>query len=342
MRIHIVGMGSVGRRHFKIAHEVFPDSEIQVSSSREFVNAEFSMYSQNLESHSTETPSPNLVVIATPSSFHVDIANRMLDVGAHLLIEKPVSNSSQGVAQLIKKSEEKRLVMMVGYNLRYLQSLVEFRSLLDESTVGTPLSVRAEAGHYLPHWRPEQDYRETVSARKELGGGVLLELSHEIDYLRWIFGEVDWVRATLTKQSNLEINVEDTAHIVLGFSKRSQSRQLIGSLNLDFIRHDSTRNCTVIGETGTLRWDGNKGSVSLLKKGHKDWQVLYLDNGSMDESYISEWKDLKNSIELNSKPRVSGVDGLRVIEVVEAARVSAVTGQQIDVQRTLFPIGSQN
>ena len=77
--------------------------------------------------------------------------------------------------------------------------------------------LRCEIGQYLPLWRPGSDYRLGVSANRALGGGVLLELSHELDYLRWIFGDVDWVQASLERQSALEIDVEDTAHLLLSF-----------------------------------------------------------------------------------------------------------------------------
>ena len=139
---------------------------------------------------------------------------------------------------------------MTGYNLRFSPSLMYFNELIKKNIVGQILSVRCEVGQYLPEWRPNKDYRKTVSANFHLGGGVLLELSHEIDYLRWIFGEVDWVRATLAQQSSLVFDVEDSAHLTLGFLPNENGRQLIGTLNLDFIRHDQTRACIAIGEKG--------------------------------------------------------------------------------------------
>jgi hypothetical protein len=217
---------------------------------------------------------------------------------------------------------------MVGYNLRFSPSLQCFRQLLSEGIIGKSLSVRSEVGQYLPSWRPESDYRQGVSARKELGGGALLELSHEIDYLRWIFGEVDWVRATLSQQSKLEIDVEDSVHLTLGFRSNSDKKQLIGTLNLDFIRHDHTRTCTVIGEKGTLRWNGVNGEVDLFKSGASDWEKLYSHEPERDETYLAEWRDFVDSIQGRSNPYITGEDGLRVLEIIEAARISATTGAQ--------------
>jgi len=166
---------------------------------------------------------PNIAVIASPSPFHLEMCENFLNMDTHLLIEKPIADSTEGVCSLLTRFQQKELILMVGYNLRYSPSLDFFRNLIKGNAIGEIHSVRCEVGQYLPTWRPDTDYRQGVSARKELGGGVLLELSHEIDYLRWIFGEMEWVRASISKQSNLEIDVEDTAHMTIGFSSARKS-----------------------------------------------------------------------------------------------------------------------
>ena len=105
-------------------------------------------------------------------------------------------------------AKKAKTVLAIGYNLRFLSSLQKFKSILDDKIIGDVWSVRSEVGQFLPSWRPNSDYRKGVSAQYALGGGVLLELSHDIDYLRWIFGEVAWVQAVLAQQSDLEIDVE--------------------------------------------------------------------------------------------------------------------------------------
>ena len=88
--------------------------------------------------------------------------------------------------------------------LRFLETLQCFRAEMAAGRIGAVHAVRCEIGQYLPAWRPDADYRTTVSAQKALGGGVLLELSHELDLLRWVFGEVDWLSAWIGRQSALE------------------------------------------------------------------------------------------------------------------------------------------
>ena len=327
-RILIVGSGSAGTRHLRLARELFPNSDIKFLRHRtqkvrpQFSEGFFSRIEEAVQF------APQIAIIANPSTFHVQIAQELAEIGVHLFIEKPLSSSLNGVANLIKTCKEHNSVLMIGYNLRFSPSLQHFRNLLDEGIIGELFSVRCEVGQYLPSWRPESDYRQGVSAKKELGGGALLELSHEIDYLRWIFGEVEWVRATVSQQSRLEIDVEDSVHLTMGFLPNSNRRQLVGALNLDLIRHDHTRTCTVIGEKGTLRWNGLTGEVDLFEEGVTSWRKLYSHQPKPDETYNAELQDFVDSIEKKKVPFVTGNDGLRVLEIIEAARVSAATGSQ--------------
>ena len=327
-RILIVGSGSAGSRHLRLARTLFPNSEIKVLRHRsqsdipEFSNGCFSTIEE------VNQFAPQIAVIANPSTFHTQIAHELALGKVHLLIEKPLSSAVEGVAELIKVCRENNLVLMVGYNLRFAPSLQFFRGLLSKEVIGDLLSVRCEVGQYLPSWRTETDYRQGVSARKELGGGALLELSHEIDYLRWVFGEVDWVRATLSQQSKLEIDVEDSVHMTIGFLSTKGEKQLVGTLNLDLIRHDHTRMCIVIGEKGTLRWNGLTGEVHLFEFGASDWKKLYGREPQRDETYIAEWRDFIDSIQEKKNPQITGDDGLKVLQVIEAARISSSTGTQ--------------
>ena len=333
-RVLIVGSGNISRRHFALAQEFIPDAQIR--RLRHLPSTSYSNVSvEDLTSMEEVSQfQPEIAVICNPASQHLEMAKLMCQLGAHLFIEKPLSDSLEGVNDFIQSYEDRSTLLLLGYNLRYSDSLGAFREAILSGLIGRSLSVRCEVGQYLPNWRPNLDYRQTVSAKKELGGGVLLELSHEFDYLRWIFGEVEWVRATLSKQSDLEINVEDSAHLVLGFSNPETKGQLIASVNMDLIRQDTTRNCTVIGEKGTLRWDAISGKVSFFEPKSGTYTTLYSGKVNLDDTYRSEWKDFLECIEENRSPEVSGQDGLRVLEIIEAVRISAIDGHQVMVLRS--------
>ena len=334
-RILIVGYGSIGKRHLRVARELMPLSDIRIL--RHQTKNEIPEYANGCFSTIEEAIlfTPQIAVIASPAPFHIATALALAESGIHLLIEKPLSASLSGVAELIKMCQKHHVVLSTGYNLRFLPSLQHFRGLLVEGIVGRVLSVRCEIGQYLPSWRPGSDYRQGVSAKYELGGGALLELSHELDYLRWIFGEITWIRATLSRQSSLEINVEDTAHLTLGFAPTLDGQQLIGAVNLDFIRHDTTRLCTAIGEKGSLRWNGLTGEVLLHKADASEWQKFFQHPSQCDDSYIAEWQNFIDCVLNHKLPFITGDDGLEVLKIIEGARRSAESGGQMFELRDL-------
>jgi len=330
-RILIVGFGSIGKRHLRLARQILPRADIRIlrhhpgSEAPESSNGVFFRLEEAIDF------APQIAVVANPAPFHVATAQAFARAGAHILVEKPLSDSLTGVAQLLEICRQQRVRLFTGYNLRFVTSLQRFRNLLSERIVGRVLSVRCEVGQFLPDWRVDSDYRQSVSAQRKLGGGALLELSHELDYLRWIFGEVEWVHATLSRQSALELDVEDSAHLSLGFLPKSDSPPLIATVNLDFIRHDTTRLCTAIGEGGSLRWNGVTGCVDLYQAGAKQWEELFRHPQQRDDSYLAQWNHLIDCVQQHRKPLISGEDGLRVLEIIEAARSSASTDKTVSI-----------
>ena len=333
-RILIVSLGSAGSRHLRLARMQFPKAVIKILRHNETNLIPELSDGCLFNTEEVMNFAPQIAVIASPSSHHVKIAQELAEMGVHMLVEKPLSNSLEGVLRLIETSKKTNSILMAGYNLRFSTSLRYFHDQLADEIIGKVLSFRCEVGQYLPTWRSEMDYRKGVSASKALGGGALLELSHELDYLRWIFGEVDWVRATLTQQSSLDIDVEDSAHLTLGFLPNRNGRQLIGTINLDFIRHDQTRACIAIGEKGSLRWDGIAGEVSLFNEGDVCWQRIFTGNSQNDESYLAEWQDFIYCINTGRIPLVTGEDGLRILEIIKSARISSITGAQESISNS--------
>jgi predicted dehydrogenase len=322
-RVLIVGHGSIGQRHLRIVRESLPEATIMVFRHQpttyipEMANLVTSSMGDVLSF------APEAAIIANPAPFHLEIAKVLAEIGCHLLIEKPISDKSDGVADLLESIRVAGVICQVGYNLRYLPSLLRFRALINESLVGRPLSVRCEIGQYLPNWRPHSDYRTGVSARSALGGGVLLELSHEIDYLNWIFGEVEWVSGWVGNVGNLDIDVEDTAHLILSFESKGFNNPVIANLNLDFIRHDTKRVCTVICADGSLRWNGLTGVIEIYKSGDNGWSEHVVIPHQRDDSYRAQWASFLTAISDNQQPLVGGRTGLGVLKIVEAAKASS-------------------
>lgn len=332
-RILIVGLGSAGTRQLRLAKMKFPDCEIKVlrSSTSDIREVKENDLIQSLKEVAAFKPS--LAMICSPSPFHVEIAQYLAGIGAHILIEKPISNSTAGIKELINTCRQNSLALMTGYNLRYLESLIYFRDCIVTGKIGKIQSIRCEVGQYLPDWRPDKDYRTTVTARRELGGGALLELSHELDYLQWIFGSAEWVSAVISKQSNLEIDTEDSAHLVIGFSDQKLGYTTIGNLNIDLYRHDKTRNCLVIGECGSMKWDAILDRVLIYSPTSAEWEIVFQGNSNLEESYLHQLDEFVNASENLNCCGATGVDGLRVLELIESAWKSSNSRSQIVIER---------
>ena len=332
-RALVVGLGSIGRRHLRLIREALPAADIRVlrhstcDGTIEHADGCFN----KLQDACAFTP--ELAVIASPAPFHIPYAMALAKVGAHLLVEKPVSDGIAGLAELIALCDARDQVFRVGYNLRFLETLQCFRAELNAGRVGAVQSVRCEIGQYLPDWRPDADYRASVSAQKSLGGGVLLELSHELDMLRWVFGEVQWLSAWTGRQSVLEIDVEDTAMLQLGFVDGP-----VAQLDMDFLRRDTTRTCTAIGSHGSLRWDALVGRVDYFAPESGHWQELMQVATDRDATYREQLADILAAINRGSKYEpakqnaATGSDGLAAIQLVEAARLShSQEGRRVNI-----------
>ena len=169
-KIVIVGYGSIGRRHEIVCRAIDPEFEIFILSrnksglsdlNSKFINSVEKVYSLK----------PDYAIIASPSSFHVADTLKMIEMGCNCLVEKPLSNKQEDVYELELNAHKKKKIIQVGYNLRYDPCLIKAKQLIDEQIYGSLISIRCEFGQYLPDWRPNQDYKKSVSAKGVLAVG---------------------------------------------------------------------------------------------------------------------------------------------------------------------------
>jgi predicted dehydrogenase len=327
----VVGLGSIGRRHIGIINDIFPDINIillrhKKCSEKEYESLKISQCVTTI--NDAIKTKPQAAIIANPASKHVEIAKELASNGIDVLVEKPISSNSKDAKELIEVCEKNNTILMVAYNLRFLPSLINFKQCIYSNLIGRVYSTRSEIGQYLPSWRPESDYRHGVSAKKSLGGGVLLELSHEIDYLKWIFGSITWIKSHTSKLSDLEVDVDDSASIILSF-RGEDGGEIISSLNMDFIRRDATRKCYAIGEKGTLYWNGITGKVKLFSELDNHWIEVFNSPVERDYTYTEEIKSFFSSVESRIPSSVTGRDALETVLTVEAIEYSSFTNSRV-------------
>jgi predicted dehydrogenase len=323
MKVLIAGLGSIGHRHLANLRLVEPAAHITVwhqhSQRQDVAEAPSPADRVVYRLEDALAAKPDVALVTCPTSLHVATGLALARQGVHLFIEKPLSNSLDGVDELLDLCRQRNLALMVGYNFRFYRPLQVMRQALLEGQIGRIVAVRAEVGQFLPQWRPTSDYRQSVSARRDLGGGAVLELSHELDYVRWLVGEVKAVSAQVARLSDLDIDVEDTAEIVLQFSNGA-----VGSVHLDMIQRAATRTCRVIGAEGTLTWDGACHRVRLFSaEANKWWDLHPAKDIDRNEMYVAELRHFLDCVRGNCTPTISADDGRRVLEIALAAKQSS-------------------
>lgn len=256
MNAIFVGSGSISRRHLRNWQSLIPGGRCSFVARSRPEDLESSVsYFESLETALAE--GADCVFLSNPSVFHLKSASLALRAGCHVFCEKPLSHSLEGVSEVMRLAEEHRRVLFVGYNLRFHACLQEIHSRVQSGVIGELLTLFLEVGQALPEWRPHMDYRKSVSARKEFGGGALLELSHEIDAALWLAGKpLHKGFAKAGQTGELEIDVEDYASLILDFKGGATAM-----VHIDFIQRPGGRRYRLIGSKGSLDWNSKENSI---------------------------------------------------------------------------------
>lgn len=322
----VVGCGSIGRRHLRNLRTLSGGELLAcdpISARAELARQESdARIVDNLEAGLACSPSS--VVVCTPPHVHTDVALAAVETGADVLIEKPISHTLDGLDRLLEAASSLSRVVMVGYNLRFHPGLLKLKSLVEQGAVGQLLAIHAEFGQYLPDWRPQEDYRMSYFASARSGGGVVLDVSHEIDYVRWIGGEVRSILATIESIGGLQIETEDIAFISLRLDKG-----VLAQLLLDCLQRDYSRRCKIIGSEGILTWDF-LGAVRHYSAVSGKWRefTFPLD---LNATYLDEMRLFLSCVRREQIPHVDGVEGSRILRIALAAKESAKRRLEVEV-----------
>lgn len=296
MRALVLGCGSIGRRHARNLRDL--DVQVLVSDVDESrAQAAAGELGAQACDRDTADADVDVVVVATPSVAHLDDLAWALERGAHVFVEKPLGASRADLdrALALSRQHASRRVM-VGCNMRFTHGFQLLRRHLH--AVGRPVALLVDFGWWLPAWRPQQDYRAGYSAQRALGGGVILDAIHEIDYTMVLAGPVADVQARWAASGALECDVEDVADITLQHGSAVQSH-----LHLDYLRRTYTRRCTIMGDAGTLHWDFARGHVELATEPGAPAQTLGADlDLNRDIMYVDEMRHFLDALSHDAAP----------------------------------------
>jgi predicted dehydrogenase len=316
-RVLLCGLGSIGRRHLRLLREADPALELAALRSglgaggpeEALLAASFAGIGEALAWQ------PEAAIVASPAPFHCEQACQLAAAGISLLIEKPLGTGREPAEawRPLRDAAARRQTILVGYVLRHDPAVPVLKSWLAAGRIGTPVTVNACCGSWLPDWRPGSDYRKGVSARFDLGGGVLLELSHELDLLQALLGPLSVEAAHLSCSGLLEIDVEDLANLTL-----CSAAGVSVSLQLDFCTRPPTRSLRIRGSEGDILWDLMQGRLSL----HDGAETVSVERfpHQAQERYRRQLDHFLACCRGEAEPLVSLEDGLAVLELVRQAR----------------------
>jgi predicted dehydrogenase len=336
-----VGLGGIGQRHLRNLRAVVGDS-VELSAFR--IRGEEYVLDDDLSIVETEglcsgagirvfddledalAQRPDFCFVANPTSLHISVALSAVEAGCDVFIETPISHNMDGIAELIRRTEQKRVIGFVAHQLHYHPAFQQMKSWLAQSEVGRVLAVDAEVGDYLPNLHPYEDYRQMGASRRELGGGAVLTHIQEIDYLLALFGVPRRVFASGGKISSLDLDVEDYASSTLEF-QHPDGRVLPVNLRQDYLQQPARRGCRILGELGSIEWDIASHSLTLTsREGAIDKQHLYADVPP-NQVFLAQMRDFLSCVAERRIPDVGLRVGASSLETALAIRRSIETGQ---------------
>jgi predicted dehydrogenase len=317
IRIAFLGLGSIGKKHLNIISSYYPQIEkiliINKRSVEKKYKDKFEFVTKDI--NSAINLHPDGVIISTPSNTHLNYAKKFLENNINILLEKPLSNiyESKKINNLIDLVKAKKnITFLIGYVLNYNLSLNKFKELVKNNNLGKIIHVHSNCSSYLPNWRKGIDYKKTVSVKKN-GGGVVLELSHEIDYLFKIFGKMKSVIANLYNSKSLDIKVEEIADLIFINNKNFPIY-----LHLAFNKTDKTRYCIAFFERGRIFLDLAKNEVIVFKENLKIKHFKYKnENIKMYKYQIDNFIQLIKKGKNHNTMFYNSVEVMKIIHAIK-------------------------
>jgi predicted dehydrogenase len=256
------------------------------------------------------------VIIASPPTAHVGQAITCLSAGIPVLLEKPVSAALAEARTLQVEVAATGVALLLGYTWRWWPPLGTVKRLLQEQAIGPLRHARFVLSAHLADWHPWENYQDFFMAHRDLGGGALLDESHWLDIMLWLFGMPQEVFARIEKISDLQISTDDNVDMLLTYPDG-----LRVNVHLDLYGRPHQKRVELVGERGTIEWSERPNRVSYGKDLEADWTVQEFDC-QRNAMFVAAAREFLEVIR-GGKVRTCGIDdGVAVLRVIEAARRS--------------------
>ena len=303
MNILIVGLGSIARKHIKAIRELNIEANLYALRSSKSASQEQSI--KNIYQLEDITGKIDFAIISNPSNMHFQYIEILAKMEIPLFIEKPPLSSLQNADYLTELISTNNVFTYVACNLRFHPCILFLKDFLKQNKLRIN-EINVYCGSFLPEWRPGRNFREIYSANSEMGGGVHLDLFHEIDYTVWLFGFPQKSSVIKRNVSSLNIKAVDYANYVLEYSNFTVS------IILNYYRRNPKRLIEMVLDNGTIEID-----LLECKILHNSNNILFkLDNFQLSRTYYEQMKYFVDSLKLNNRNFNSLKDSIEILRIV--------------------------
>jgi predicted dehydrogenase len=324
----ICGLGSIGRRHLRHLRAL----GVERIDAWRTGKATLPDFGQPMPDHVYGTleesldQGPDIVIVANPSSLHLETARAAIQSGCHVLVEKPFTHTMDGVDAFQKATHESGAVVAVGCNMRFHPLLRVARSYVEakDKDLGDALHCRIHFHANIPDWHPWEDFRSSYVARADMGGGAALTHIHEIDYALWLFGPAPRARVMASPLHPLSTDVDEITSILLGHSSGVQTH-----ISLSLCATPPSRGFEIVFANGTLRVDLLAGTCHLHRPAQPAEVVGSASIGDVDDTYRLQLINFVAAIHGVPNAMVVGVD-----DAIQAVRIALLAKEHDDVSRS--------
>ena len=300
MTVLIQGLGSIASKHIAVLRRLCP--ELRIIALRSGFSNKVIEGVESIWNLDEVRVSIDFVIISNPTSLHFESIQRLKNLGVPLFIEKPVLGSLVNADNLEQELHSLGIKTYVACNLRFHPAIIYLKEVLKDKK---PLEFNVYCGSFLPHWRPSTDYRESYSSKKEFGGGVELDLIHEVDYTVYLLGMPKQVLFKHgTKISDLQITSNDYAHYVF------DHLDTVTTVSLNYYRKHSKRSIEVV-------WDDDVWIVNLLNNTiHSESKgVIYNEHYDIMNTYNHQMEYFLNNFQSNSEFENNFSEAIKILKL---------------------------
>jgi predicted dehydrogenase len=303
MNILIIGLGSIARKHIQALR--FLKIDVNIYAFRSNSNAKTEEGILNIYNLDDFSHPIDFAIISNPSNLHYQYIEILAKKNIPLFIEKPAVHSLVDTEKLLEIIEERKLITYVACNLRFHPSILFIKNKIEMENLRIN-EVNVYCGSYLPDWRPEKDFRTTYSANLEMGGGVHLDLFHELDYTSWLFGLPNKSNSILRNVSSLNINAVDYANYTLEYNN------FTANIVLNYYRKKAKRTIELVLDDQTLIVDIIGNSV-ISDNGST---LFEMTNFTLNQTYCNQINYFIDCLTENKTPMNSLKESIEVLKIV--------------------------